>query len=286
MIAFKNPTINGKAVKELYLNGSMIWHKQTIENPYLEDNLIAQWDGIWNAGLGIHDANSTIWKDLIGNYDAYLNEPTCVGKFTTNGLSCDGVHVAARSILNNCLPFNINAEIELVATFPTTLNASSNVAGFLFCGGGKGSNDPDYPYAGRNLLTYDCRRQYNRYTTYFCGAGYAMFKFQQSSISAGIHHFRYPGAAYKVPRGYDVNKRPWTDNIRATTSLANTYAGNAWSNPGDRLTFGAGQTPEGTAVLPVLNGFVIHALRWYSSPLTQAQRDKHYQADRERFGIS
>ena len=34
------------------------------------DDLIAQWDGIENAGYGLpHDASATVWKDLVGNLD-------------------------------------------------------------------------------------------------------------------------------------------------------------------------------------------------------------------------
>jgi len=37
---------------------------------YVQDGLIAMWDGIENAGWGTHDANATTWKDLSGNgYD-------------------------------------------------------------------------------------------------------------------------------------------------------------------------------------------------------------------------
>ena len=41
-------------------------------NPYVTDGLIAMWDGEWNAGGGIHDANATVWKDLVGNRDLGL----------------------------------------------------------------------------------------------------------------------------------------------------------------------------------------------------------------------
>lgn len=34
---------------------------------YVQDGLIAMWDGIENAGLGVHDQNATVWKDLTGN---------------------------------------------------------------------------------------------------------------------------------------------------------------------------------------------------------------------------
>ncbi len=35
---------------------------------YVQDGLVALWDGIENAGWGVHDANATVWKDLCGNY--------------------------------------------------------------------------------------------------------------------------------------------------------------------------------------------------------------------------
>jgi hypothetical protein len=40
---------------------------------YVQDGLIAMWDGEWNAGGGVHDANATEWKDLIGNHDLTYN---------------------------------------------------------------------------------------------------------------------------------------------------------------------------------------------------------------------
>lgn len=43
---------------------------------YVKDGLIAMWDGIENAGWGVHDPNATVWKDLIGNLDATaINSP-------------------------------------------------------------------------------------------------------------------------------------------------------------------------------------------------------------------
>ena len=41
-------------------------------NPYVTDGLVAMWDGEWNAGGGVHDANATVWKDLVGTNDLRL----------------------------------------------------------------------------------------------------------------------------------------------------------------------------------------------------------------------
>ena len=34
---------------------------------YVQTGLIAMWDGEWNEGWGVHNANATVWKDLVGN---------------------------------------------------------------------------------------------------------------------------------------------------------------------------------------------------------------------------
>jgi hypothetical protein len=38
-------------------------------NSYVQDGLIAMWDGEWNAGRGVHDSAATVWKDLVGTRD-------------------------------------------------------------------------------------------------------------------------------------------------------------------------------------------------------------------------
>ena len=49
---------------------------------YVQSGLIAQWDGIDNAGTGTHDPNATVWKDLVGNLDMTL---TAKGSWTFDG---------------------------------------------------------------------------------------------------------------------------------------------------------------------------------------------------------
>lgn len=41
---------------------------------YVQDGLIAMWDGIENAGWGVHDAAATVWKDLIGSNNLKASE--------------------------------------------------------------------------------------------------------------------------------------------------------------------------------------------------------------------
>lgn len=45
------------------------------EIPYITDGLLAMWDGEWNTGLGEHDEEAIIWKDISNNgFDFVLPE--------------------------------------------------------------------------------------------------------------------------------------------------------------------------------------------------------------------
>ncbi|MBQ6926379.1 MAG: hypothetical protein IJQ73_17215, partial [Kiritimatiellae bacterium] len=43
---------------------------------YVQNGLIACWDGIENAGAGTHDAGATVWKDIVAGYEFSLNNVT------------------------------------------------------------------------------------------------------------------------------------------------------------------------------------------------------------------
>ena len=58
---------------------------------YVQDGLVAMWDGIENAGLGVHDPSATMWKDLVGGYD--LTVPSSL-TWKDSCLSFDGKYSA------------------------------------------------------------------------------------------------------------------------------------------------------------------------------------------------
>ena len=59
---------------------------------YVQDGLVAMWDGIENIGFGIHDDDTEIWKDLVGD-----NDLTCGYSFNENSLVCTGYNSAYKS---------------------------------------------------------------------------------------------------------------------------------------------------------------------------------------------
>lgn len=67
---------------------------------YVQDGLIAMWDGIENAGYGVHDASATVWKDVSGNghdIDMTSNSGSGSCSWGTNFLDVNGDVI----ILNN-----------------------------------------------------------------------------------------------------------------------------------------------------------------------------------------
>ena len=61
---------------------------------YVQDGLVAMWDGIENSGFGVHDQNATVWKDLIGSDDLIMRN--C--KFEQDSIVSDSqINVSAYS---------------------------------------------------------------------------------------------------------------------------------------------------------------------------------------------
>ena len=56
---------------------------------YVQDGLVDMWDGIENAGWGVHDPNATTWKDLVGNNDATPVDETY--SWGSDSFMCNGI---------------------------------------------------------------------------------------------------------------------------------------------------------------------------------------------------
>ena len=87
---------------------------------YVQDDLIAMWDGIENAGWGVHDSSATTWNDLVGDNDLVLQN---TAHFDENSLvSADRNKLTA--LCSAKLPY---ASIEVCAFFDASRNSSGLV---------------------------------------------------------------------------------------------------------------------------------------------------------------
>ena len=90
---------------------------------YVQEGLIAQWDGIDNTGAGVHDPGAKVWKDLAGNYDLALLPK---GSWSADGRSLSVYGAAA--VCSNSLPAYKTIEVVYKMKKPG--------GRLLFCSGG------------------------------------------------------------------------------------------------------------------------------------------------------
>lgn len=104
------------------------------QNPYVTDGLMLMYDGIWNAGLGEHDEQSMVWKDLSNNgYDLTVRN-SCY--FTDAALyaSPDRTSHDAAGTTKAFYPGDF-VTVEIGYNSTGAYNAGSvGVYDFLFCG--------------------------------------------------------------------------------------------------------------------------------------------------------
>jgi hypothetical protein len=87
---------------------------------YVQDGLVVQYDGLENAGAGVHDAGITAWKDLTGNgHDLALNANDTVGA------DCVNIAKASRTASNDVFSAYASITIEFNAR-PTAMDSAGN----------------------------------------------------------------------------------------------------------------------------------------------------------------
>ncbi|MCR5750430.1 MAG: LamG domain-containing protein [Kiritimatiellae bacterium] len=90
---------------------------------YVQDGLVAQWDGIDNTGAGVHNPGAKKWKDLAGVYDLTLLPN---GSWSADGRSLSVYGAAA--VCSNSLPAYKTIEVVYKMKKPD--------GRLLFCSGG------------------------------------------------------------------------------------------------------------------------------------------------------
>lgn len=121
---------------------------------YVQDGLLAHWDGIDNAGIGVHDPSSTIWKNLAPNRLSLAEDGLdltigSTGSWGESYLYCDGSSNNSKPAASGSTNFTFNA-LETVYENKST---SGNSA-ILFSAGYLGSNYADRRYCciGKNYV--------------------------------------------------------------------------------------------------------------------------------------
>lgn len=224
---------------------------------YIQDGLVAMWDGIENAGWGIHDATATMWTDLIRNGVGIglINASYCTSSFTDNAMRI----VGNRGFSTNVGPVldSVNLTYELVFAVPVFNGFVEDFPlsyGTVF----RLSN---YTY---RLLLRPSRRNITVYTS---GVGECNSEIFPPSQPASITVAQTKASHIVNKNGEQIIAYSDTHDL----GLSSSIMGFAY----------AASTPQwagGTT-------FDFHALRIYARTLTQAEIAANAKIDQARFGI-
>jgi len=220
-------------------------------NPYVSDGLIAMWDGVWNAGWGIHDGASAIWRDLVGNADFTL---TPNGSWGQNCLACNGL-----SATSDGISLDLGYTIECVAEAYSEFSYRT-----IF-----------------NLDKINMRKSFVLYREcHITGSGsYMGFP----KTDPGLHLW---SASINPPLAPSVDFDQMFNNYHLdglpTNSVGTGNWGGQW-NPGDHSDYASigAFNFNGSVTWPYRGR--IFCIRAYSRTLTSAEIAANYTADKARF---
>ena len=231
-------------------------------NPYVTSGLIGMWDGEWNAGGGVHDANVTTWVDLSGNGLDMISkgEPNFGSNYMTSTKVENLWYTDVTDLMDGVLAngaFSFEACVEYA-------NANNTRPKFLTFGGGAigqgiwllGSNNQSTRIGAEiNVQNNGNSAQYGTRQLLGVAGGYSN------------------GATYGM-RYADFVTEPIVRDNGSITSLPIPYVSKRFAI-GFRYSYAA----DG----PMIDGTKIYNARVYNRALTAAEVASNYAIDKARF---
>ena len=220
---------------------------------YVQEGLVAQWDGIDNAGTGTHDASATVWKDLKGSCDmALLNN----GESWVNGkaLYVNGAGAAAASAAPRY------TTIEVV--YKMTSGACMFVSGL---------NQPNTTYYLSRIVVFSGGRAI--FTSAHSGNKYGETIYIPDANAAGVHSLSavFGGTDQETVISASMDGVVRTQN----TTYSSWYTADGVAMVGDRRSVSSEPwTGE------------IYAIRLYDRALSVGELAANQKVDASRFGVN
>ena len=228
----------------------------TSARAYVQDGLVAMWDGIENAGYGVHDANATTWKDLVGSADWTLTANATV---VSNSLQCAGLSATGAGVT-----LADGMQVELYAQDEQQTRGYRCVA----------SLDKDHIMESLILYTSSSRLT--------LGGRYSGF----ARVSAGIHGWSIALKGVRdVPDGMNYSAENLYLDGNATPLIATgnwhwTFKSTDYSNYASLGAFNFNGKDE----VPYQGR--IFSIRVYNRKLTADEARHNHALDVERFGTT
>lgn len=236
-------------------NALMAGKRTPTAKDYVQSGLVAMWDGIENAGWGVHDPNATTWKDLIGNRDWTLG-PSTSYEWTDNSFDAKDKNAATQDFIDGSLV----SMVEFCAKIRRQESAINGNYAFVILGRFQyGITRPYYGLLFRNANGTDL------------------------ALMAGLSYFNrtYPEfsetpASFSFPDYATSSKRAYFDGVSRAPNANNTLDYNA-SQRGTVARIGG---------LPVKDMPIeIYNMRLYSRALTADEIARNYNIDKLRFNL-
>ena len=253
----------GFALGKMGVGATMLKQGKTAKD-YVQDGLVAMWDGIENAGWGVHDASATTWKDLIGN---------CSFTSSQNpSWDSDGFILTGSSSIS--VPFTDVSSEPAIALFSNVTTGGSltveigmdfentETSGLVFAGtlSGRWAN---FSFATPNmnmasLLASMSNGSANGQNSFGTGLGtYSMTSVYTKKSNGGFYAVSY------------------TNGSQHSTGSLDSYVGSSRAAVGFGYAYSSYLRPKGK----------VRYSRIYSRALTAAEIAANYAIDKERFNL-
>ena len=248
----------GLALGKMGVGATMLKQGKTARD-YVQNGLVAMWDGIENAGWGVHDPNATTWANLLDpDHPLTGNNIVFAGKGTRIPTVCTYTNLDIQSMWNN------GFSLEFVVSF---LGVTGVAVGAIFTILKLYGSTPSY-------LAIDIEGAWTS---------------SLSTVGFNTARVRIGGAA---PISLDkTNPQPRVTTVCVTSAAQskqyldglgyasyNAATSNIYVPANNNLMFGGS---SGWAS----NNCMLNAVRFYSRALTADEIARNYAIDKERFNL-
>ena len=239
---------------------------------YVQDGLIAQWDGVENAGVGVHNKKATTWKPLVGSGEFTFPNGANVGDtffdmLHANGTSAAGYATNAAAIAT-AIGINRSATVEVVCDFRTMAD-DGTLIGLL---DGSASRRVLWVRSANNNIVKGCASVCDYMRTGW---------HESTKLSLDINVFNQVRTYHFVCQNTTCVVRKdgeyKTSVPLGTLSSSSVNVSNTW------LSIGLGRSSSGTHVNNV--DAKIYAIRVYNRQLSVEEMAANAEIDHMRFAL-
>lgn len=250
----------GIALGKMGVGATLLTQGKTARD-YVQDGLIAMWDGIENAGWGVHDPNATTWKDLVGSYDGTVGANVVV---MDNCMSFNGTKGEANAVNVGTVTFGSPQFVTFEAVFIKDHDAEVSVSNEAVFGQTEVNTSMVTMFVKSRLYV-----QYRKLGTserLYINYGSAPFGMREMMSAS----FRYASDKIQLFKdGVVVANQPNDSTpIDMSSTSYNFYIGGDAYNPEEYTLLGR-----------------VFNLRIYNRALTADEIAANYAIDKERFNL-